>query len=237
MTYLFKFLSSQHIDRIVCDGTIRVSSLSHFRTLEGNKWIADPNEGSRVVNVISAPHGNEGPEPYGEPWRPTGYPACVEVSGGAKLIFNNIQFSYSHPECFIFCMSFGSLETLTQAMCRDAEEPYDACVRIVVHPDILAHRILHKGTIIELDNRPVTHFFAQAQAKLVTYDWVLSQPSAGPAPAPDPFQKEAFFEEQSEYRVVLYPGRQIELQRLTIQLPHPAKLFAEEFRSIPPIAA
>jgi hypothetical protein len=192
MTYLFKFLSSQHIDRIVCDGTIRVSSLSHFRTLEGNKWIADPNEGSRVVNVISAPHGNEGPEPYGEPWRPTGYPACVEVSGGAKLIFNNIQFSYSHPECFIFCMSFGSLETFTQAMCRDAEEPYDACVRIVVHPDILAHRILHKGTIIELDNRPVTHFFAQAQAKPVTYDWVLSNHRPGLPRHPIRFKRRHF---------------------------------------------
>src|SRR3569832_306275 len=182
MTGLFKFLNSQHLDYMVRDGTIRMSTLSHFRALEGDKWIADPNEATTIVNIeTETPHGNEGPEPYGEPWRPAGYPACVQVSGGAKLIFKNVQFAYPHPDCFIFCMSCGLLEALTQSMCRDAEQPYDACVHKQVPPDLLAHRILSPGRIVELHGEPVRRYFSRVNAKLVTYDWIAYHASTGPA--------------------------------------------------------
>jgi hypothetical protein len=36
----YKFLHTADIDRVLCDGTVKVSSLQYFRDLEkGNPWI------------------------------------------------------------------------------------------------------------------------------------------------------------------------------------------------------
>jgi hypothetical protein len=106
MTGLFKFLSSQHIDCMVRDGTIRISSLSYFRALEGSKWIADPDEGTITVSADGAVLTSDAIEPQGEPWRPNGYHPMLGARTGGKLIVgNNVRFAYRHPDVFIFCAS------------------------------------------------------------------------------------------------------------------------------------
>jgi hypothetical protein len=42
---IYKFLHSHHLSRVL-EGTIRIGSLSHYRSLEGEQWIADRLEGS-----------------------------------------------------------------------------------------------------------------------------------------------------------------------------------------------
>jgi hypothetical protein len=107
-------------------------------------------------------------------------------------------------------------------MCRDADDPYDACVGIRVPFCILAHRIFHRGRIVELNNRKVSSVFARTAFDRVRYEAIVHHHSAGVAPAPDPFQKDPFFERQSEARIVLYPKEQIDLKQMTVQLPRPA---------------
>jgi len=236
MEGFFKFLSAQPIDRMILDGTVRISTLAHFRGLEGSQWIADRNEGVTNVKVTNAAvRSGEGGAQAGEPWRPHGFHPIVQASGNSRIGFDSCIFSYAHPEVYVFCFSVGNLETLTQAMCRDAAVPYDACVRIIVPPELLAHRLLNRGSIIELGDKPAKHYFARFSAQAVTYDWREHQHSAGQAPAPSPFQKDPFFQSQSEFRIVLYPKSPMEQQHLTIRLPHPEKVFSEEFREVPSV--
>lgn len=234
----YKFLSAQHIDFMVRDGTVRLSTLSYFRKLEGSRWIADPNEGSTSVRVKEAVAlSGTVDHPSSEPWKPEGHQSAVKLEGNSRVTFKNTIFSYLHEEIYVFCFSVGDLLHLTKAMCRDAEDPYDSCVRVLVHPDILGHRILNRGTIVELGNRPAREYFSKIVAGVVTYDWREHSNLSIAAPPPSPFQKEAFFQRQSEYRLVLHPNpaRRPSFHQLTVKLPHPEKVFAEEFREVPPL--
>jgi hypothetical protein len=148
---IFKFLDSKNIDDMLVRGTIRVSTLSHFRKLEGDDWIADRNEATTIVNVnepvvLTASGGKF------EPWRPDGAMGAIELGDG-PLSLNNMVFAYQHHDCFIFCASAGEKETLTQAMCRDAVQPYDVCVRIRVPFEQFVHRVFYRGVVLELNER------------------------------------------------------------------------------------
>jgi hypothetical protein len=148
----------------------------------------------------------------------------------------NARLSYVHPDCFIFCASEGEREKLIQTMCRDAKQPYQAAIRILLPLSLIAHKIFWRGAIVEVDNLPVRRFFQMVSSGPVTYDAFEHHHAAGQAPAPSPFKKHPDFEPQSEVRVVLVPAQDVGREQLTIKLPHPEKIFAEEFRSIPPIA-
>src|SRR5437763_1835684 len=106
---LLKFLHAKDIDRILVDGTIRISTLSYFRGLEGLPWIADPDEASTTVNTAGAVITSEGDEPQFEPWRPAGFSPVAVVTSGAKLIFaeNSLSRYQAQEDCFIFCASEG----------------------------------------------------------------------------------------------------------------------------------
>jgi hypothetical protein len=221
---------------MLVDGTVRISTLSYYRKLEGDRWIADPDEATTVVNAGGAVVTSESEEPQFETWSPAGFIKGVAARAGGKITFNaDARLSYLHPDCFIFCASQGEREKLIQTMCRDAKEPYDAGIRILLPLALFAHRVFWRGTIIELGNKPVRQLFQTVSSGPVTYDAIEHHHAAGQAPSPSPFKKHPDFAPQSEVRIVLVPIRDLERDQLTVKLPHPEKVFAEEFRSIPPI--
>jgi hypothetical protein len=234
----FKFLNSQHIDAVLSGGTVTASRLSYFRKLEGDPWIADPDEATTVVRAGGASISAGLGQSASEAWSPAGYEnLCVARDGGTIRFSSDARLSYQFPDCFIFSTSLGDRGQLIQAMCRDAEQPYDAAVRILVSLEELAHKILYRGIVVELDNEPARRVFSAVRSRSVTYDAVDHHHAGGHAPEPLPFRKHPFYAAQSEARIVLFPGREIGFERLTIKLPNPEKIFAEEFRRAPTLTA
>jgi hypothetical protein len=234
---IFKFLDPKNVDDVLVRGTIRISTLAYFRKLEGVDWIADANEATTVVNAGGAVVTSESEEPQFETWGPAGFTKLFSAKTGGKITFRaDVRLSYVYPDCFIFCASQGEREKLIQAMCRDAKQPYEAGIRILLPLSLIAHRLFWRGTIIELDNQPVRRHFQMVSSGPVTYDAIEHHHAAGQAPAPSPFKKHPDFAPQSEVRIVLVPIKDFERDQLTVKLPHPEKIFAEEFRSIPPVA-
>jgi hypothetical protein len=229
---IFKFLDSQDVDHVLKGGTIRISNFSHYRTLE-KQGIGDPTEASTIVDVGDAILKGINGQPTAEPWRPEGFLGAFAAGPGSTLNLSNVQGQYNHPDCFIFCVSEGDRDTLIEAMCFKATDPYDACLRLLIPLQLLAHRIFWRGKVKELNNTPVRNLFRAANSGPVTYDAVEHNCADGQAPAPSPFKKRPLpeFVLQSEARIVLWPNRDLGLQQLTIQLPHIEKIFAEEFRS------
>jgi hypothetical protein len=231
---IFKFLDRKNIDDMLVEGTIRVSTLSHFRKLEGSDWIANRNEATTIVNVnepfVLSSSGSE----HSEPWRPESTTGVLSVIRGGSITVNNMIFAYQHPDCFIFCASVGERETLTQAMCRDAVQPYDACIRIRVPFDQFVHRLFYRGVVLELNER-VQKLFSKPRFQRVTYDAFERDYIEGQAPAPSAFRKHPKFAAQSEIRILLEPKQEIQTKQITIRLQHPERIFEEEFRTVPAI--
>ncbi|MCK1542213.1 hypothetical protein IVA98_32965 [Bradyrhizobium sp. 160] len=231
---LFKFLKSAHLDNILIHGTIRISTLSYFRAWEGGRWIGDPNEATTTVAASGAVVASKPGETVSDPWTPPGFGQIVKASDGGKVIFSGgARIKFRGADRFIFCVSQGERDQLVQAMCRDAEEPYDAAVRILLPLELLAHRIFYRSTIVEFGGEPTRWFFASVSSGSVAYDADEHHHSAGLAPAPSAFRKDRHFAAQSEARIVLTPHRDLGREWLTVKLPHPEKLFVEEFRIIP----
>ena len=231
-TQIFKFLNSQHIDRALKGGTIRISTFSHYRSLE-NPGIGDPTEASTIVKVDDAILRGTNGQLTAEPWRPEGFLGAFGVGPESTLSLSNVPGQYNHPDCFIFCVSEGDRDTLIEAMCFKATDPYDACLRLLIPLQLLAHRIFWRGKVKELNNTPVRNLFRAVDSGRVTYDAVEHNYADGQAPTPSPFKKRPLpeFVLQSEARIVLWPNNDLGLHQLTIQLPRIEKIFAEEFRS------
>jgi hypothetical protein len=83
---ILKFLDPQHVDDVVIRGTIRVSKLSYFRSLEGKEWIADPNEATTVVNAGGAVLSSDSVEPQFETWGPPGFTKLFSAATGGKTM-------------------------------------------------------------------------------------------------------------------------------------------------------
>jgi hypothetical protein len=229
---LLKFVKSTYIDDLLKRGTIRISTLSHFRKLEGKPWIADPNEATTIVDADGAIIASDAGASVSDTWTPPGFGTTALASDGGTIRFQS-NLSYEFPDCFIFCLSIGEKKALIQAMCRDAEEPYDAAVRICVPLELLGHRMFYRGFVVELNNEPVRWHFTNIQTGQVDYKQTVHHHSTGIAPPPSPFSKEKHFAPQSEARIVLIPRQDPIREWLTIRLPHPEKIFAEEFRTVP----
>lgn len=229
---LLKFLRSEHIEHLIQEGTVRISRLSYFRVLEGNRWIADPDEATTIVDAGGAILAAQAGEIITDNWTPPGFTQTAKASDGGAIIFGSqVQLRYQMPDSFILCISLGEREQLVNAMCRDAKDPYDAAVQVLIPLDLLAHRIYYRGTIVELDHLPVQRAFSRFSFGCVEYDARPHHHTAGPAPEPSPFRKHADFASQSEARIVFEPMLNLQEQYLTIRLPKPERIFTEAFRN------
>jgi hypothetical protein len=226
---IFKFLNSEHVDHVLRRGTIRISTFSYYRSLE-KPGIGDRTEASTIVNVDQTTLIKGATEP----WRPEGFMGAFASAAESTLILNNVVGQYNHPDCFIFCVSGGDRDPLIEAMCFKATEPYDACLRLLIPPQLLAHRILWRGRVQELHDTPVRSLFRTVDFGPVTYDAIEYNHADGQAPFPSPFKKRPLpeFVSQSEARIVLSPSHDLGFQQLTISLPRIEKIFIEEFRSL-----
>jgi hypothetical protein len=229
----YKFLHSVHVDNILIGGTVRISSLSYYRELERPQWIADRLEGSIEVNMT------EGLVVTGDEvssFTPEGFPLLVRADTGGKITLGNeVILNYKHRDVFVFCASQGDLAPLTEATCGDTENPYDACVRIM-DMELLAHRMFHRGSILEMGGAKVGHVFSYFRCAPVEYcNLSLDQKKMTTRPPPpSPFIKHHDpFPRQREVRIAFFEPRQVlPLETLTIKIPRPKEIFVEEFRDI-----
>ncbi|WP_315716152.1 MULTISPECIES: hypothetical protein [unclassified Bradyrhizobium] len=230
---ILKFLDPANVDDVLVRGTVRISTLSYFRSLEGSPGIGDPDEATTIVDATGAVLTDKTEQGAFEPWRPEGHTGMIHTRTGGKVTMGaGVRFAYPHSDRFIFCAS-RERSKLIQAMCRDAEKPYAACVRLIVALDLFAHRLFWKGKVVEMDDKPVREFFSRVSSGSVSYDAVERHYSQGQAEQPSPFRKHPSFSHQSEVRVVLTPSKELSYNRLTVKLPRPERCFAEEFREIP----
>jgi hypothetical protein len=228
---VYKFLHSRDIDRLLIDGTVRVSSLSYFKRLEGAQWIADKLEGGVQIPIGRAIAFGVGgnAEKQLRDTAPAGHRLPIEGSGGAMFTVSGITFEFSHPEVYIFCASIGELNTLRPNMTGPESADYNACVRIM-HFDQLAHRILYPGWIIAPYRARANAVFGGVRFERVSYVNVIREPGSPKLPQPSPFVKHSTFSAQSEIRIVLYPltNAPVAEANLIIQVPGHRRFFRQE---------
>ncbi len=133
----YKFLNTVDVNKVIVDGTIKVSSASHFRELEatgGFGAIADPLEAASLLTVKellvlteNSPElemANKANIGLGS------FQQSAQLSGGGRVIIHpGGGFVHTTPEVFIYSTAAGELNDLRTAMCVDAEKPYDACLK------------------------------------------------------------------------------------------------------------
>jgi hypothetical protein len=233
----YKFLHSSHVDDVLIGGNVKLGSLTHYRGIEADQqWISDRLEGRVEINaggesgMIITEHDN--PLDRMLPPSLAGRHA-VARSGGRIIYAPGVKILIS-PDInpFIFSASKGPLDPLTDEMCRNSPQPYDACVGIT-DIGLLAHRLFHRGVIRELGNARTCQVFAHVICQQVSYDTLSRGPEHRQAPEASPFLKDLKFASQREIRIALFPRTPITNTTLIVQVPRPHQLFFEVFRGAP----
>jgi hypothetical protein len=225
---VYKFLHSAHRSAVLNEGTIKVGSLSHYRTLEGgDQWIADRLEGRIEIEpgeVTVSEH-----EDKVTPLLPHSLRHHLRVESGGMIHYApGVKITIEHPDVYIFSASLGDLTTLQETMCRGSQEQYDSCIGIR-SVELLAHRAFFRGTVLNLNSVKMSRVFRGFQCSAVSYVSLSRTQESGRAPEVSPFLKDAKFEEQREFRIAFWPQQSIELPSLIIKLPRPDQLFDSVF--------
>ena len=135
----YKFLNTRDINKVIVDGTLKVSSATYFRELEAvGGWgaIADPLEAASLLTIKDRLDLTENsPELEMVNKANIGLGSVqrfAQVSGGGRVVIHpGVRFVHTTPEVYIYSAAAGELNDLTTAMCVEAEKPYDACLKIV----------------------------------------------------------------------------------------------------------
>jgi hypothetical protein len=112
----FKFLDTKDVDKVLRDGTLKVSSLKYFRELERGQ-IGDRLEGSTELTT---------PERFtlteGSPQLELANRANIglgmikknfaRVSGGSRIEMGGVRFIHQVPNMYIYSYSYGDLDEL-----------------------------------------------------------------------------------------------------------------------------
>jgi hypothetical protein len=232
----YKFLDTKDIDKVLIDGTMIISSLEYFRRLEETEWadIGDPLEGATELTV----KGNfiiseNSPELAIANTSNLGlgmFQSFAVVSGGGTINISGARFIHQVPNLFIYSISAGNIDELTDRMCVHARKPYDACLKVLDLKQ-LQRAIFERGRIRNL-NCGVNEVFQPGLIGAVDYEIRARDIRQGPVIEPSPFKKAERFAAQSETRVLFVPkeGAQIP-DRLIIELSEPDRLFEEVFRN------
>jgi hypothetical protein len=233
----YKFIHYADIDKVMGEGTILISSLSYFRTLEKNQsaWIADQLEGAselRVERELIAREGSPDLDLLNRANIGLGmFKQFAHVSGGGTIhIGQDTRFVHTFPDVFVYSCSWGNVSQLTKVMCVNAPERYDACLRIR-NLRRLERAIFETGIISEIGE--VADLFSRGDVRPVEYESLSRSIDEGPVIPPSPYKKDIGFKAQSEMRIMLIPKREIDRDRLIIKISEPQRLFEEAFRVIP----
>ena len=234
----FKFMNTEHIDRVLKDGTLIVSSFKYFRDLEAahGPWIGDRLEAASELTAPADFTLTEGsPELQRVNEANVGMGLFTgqfaQISGGAKIEMGGVRFVQQVEPMHIYSFASGDLDELKTRMCVEAHQPYDACLRII-DPRALAQAICDTGDTD--DGRPFKTLFAMIRHEPVRYEPVTQNIWTGNAVAPSPFRKAPHFAPQAEERFVFVPipGGPALADRITIRLPNPSNYFEEIFRGL-----
>jgi hypothetical protein len=232
----YKFLRAADIDKVLKDGTILISKLSYFRKLEESQlpWIADHLEGSSELTIereLIATEGSADLDLLNRSNIGLGmFKQFAHVSDGGRIhIGKETRFVHTVPDIFIYSCSWGNLRQLTETMCINAPEPYNACLRIK-NLRRLERAIFETGIVTELGT--VTDLFNRGDVRAVAYQALSRNIEQGQVIPPSPFQKDLRFKFQSEMRITLIPKRNIDSDQLIIKISEPQRLFEEICRSL-----
>jgi hypothetical protein len=235
----YKFLDTRDIDRVIGDGTIgtvKVSSVSYFRTLEASRGtIGDPLEAASLLTVgeqFVLTEGSAELEIANNANIGLGaFKKFAVVESGGRIDMSGGGFVHTTSELFIYSAAVGDLDQLTLDMCVNAEPPYDACLRIA-DLGALRQRIFQAGRIRELDCK-VSDLFEPGLIQKIEYEERTRDIREGPVIEPSPFKKDIRFKHQSEVRILFVPkdGAEIPNRPLIIEIPDPQSLFKEVFRN------
>jgi hypothetical protein len=200
----YKFLDTRDIDRVIGDGTlgtIVVSNVTYFRTLETDTWgtIADPLEAALALtfgdNFILTENSPELEITNNAGIGQGAFKKFAVVESGGRIDMSGATFIHTTPELFIYSTAVGDLDKLTLDMCVNAERRYDACLRI---RDLgaLRERIFKAGRIRDLDCK-VSDLFEPGLIHPVEYEGRTRDIREGPVIDPSPFKKDVRFKSQS----------------------------------------
>ena len=146
--------------------------------------------------------------------------STAKLHDGKRLINNKVIFM---DEVFIFCVSFGDIDSLTKVMCND-KNGYDACIEIK-NIGWLAKIIWEEGSevnsgkkVSELFRNPLFGPVRYEDSKMELFE---SMKTITPPSFPLPFKKSSIYSGQSEIRIVLYPKSTFKDDKIfiTVQLP------------------
>jgi hypothetical protein len=233
----YKFLDTPDIDKVIGDvGTVKISSVSYFRTLEASRGtIADPLEAASLLTVGEKFVLTEG-SPELEIANNAGiglgmFQKFADVSSGGVVDISGLKLMHTTQELFLYSASVGDLDQLTLDMCVNADPPYDACLRIA-DLGALRQRIFEAGRIRELDCK-VSDLFEPGLIQQIEYEEGTRDIREGPVIEPSPFKKDVRFKHQSEVRILFVPkdGAEIPNKPLIIEIPDPKFIFKEVFRN------
>jgi hypothetical protein len=241
----YKFLKTGDVDKVIVDGTIKISSGTHFRELEAvGGWgaIADPLEAASLLTIkdrLDLTENSAELEMVNKANIGLGsFQQFAQISGGGRMVIHpGVTLIHTTPEVYIYSAAAGELNHLTTAMCVEAEKPYDACLKIVDLAELRA-RIFEAGRVLGL-NRKVSDIFEPGVIQPVRYESRSRDIREGPVIEPSPFKKALRYKPQSEVRLLLIPKdeAQIPKEPLIIKVPDPASLFQEVFRDFRPDTA
>jgi hypothetical protein len=236
----YKFLDTKDVDRVLRDGTLKVSSLRYFRDLESaqGSWIGDRLEGATELTTPKRFTLTEGsPELELANQANIGLGMVkkfAHVSGGSRIKMGGVRFIHQVPNLYIYSFSHGELGELKNAMCVEAQVPYSACLNIE-DPAVLLDAIMDQGEVLTTAAN-VRSIFKQAVHRPVMYKAVIQDIRTGPVIAPSPFQKAAIFAPQREHRMLFDPVADDAPDTIVIKIPHPENHFHEVFRDFKPLA-
>jgi hypothetical protein len=233
------------VDKVIVDGTIKISSATHFRELEAvGGWgaIADPLEAATLLTIkdrLDITGNSAELEMVNKANIGLGsFQQFARISGGGHMVIHpGVKFIHTTPEVYIYSTAAGELNHLTTAMCVEAEKPYDACLKIVELAALRA-RIFEAGWVLGL-NRKVSDIFEPGVIQPVRYESRSRDIREGPVIEPSAFKKALRYKPQSEVRLLLIPKdeAQIPKEPLIIKVPDPESLFQEVFRDFRPDTA
>jgi hypothetical protein len=240
---IYKFMDAGDIDRVLVDGTIKVSSFKRFRDQETTEWgdIADRLEGASELTIKESLVATEN-SPELEMLNKANIGLgmftknFIELGNGGIASFGgNMSFVHQLPNLFIYSASFGKLAELTSEMCVKARRRYNACVRVISLAE-LQRRVFSEGRIRGL-NRKVSEVFTAGSIQLVKYEARSREIHEGGVPIPSPFIKDVRFRPQAEVRMLFIPKEGVNVpDEIIIEVPGAKSLFSGVFRQYPPVA-
>lgn len=217
----YKFCTGAVAEIITKTGSIRISRLSRFQSLEKTqkRGIADQLEATSVVHIESLSRKRI-TSADSEIFKSMG----VFIDEGIDITFTDSKFFKHGPDLFIFSYSATNELAKLKADMLKRHPEYDSCVEIL-NPDLLEHRLWHRGEIATSGAR-IREVFSYIGRRDVEYGNAIHNFDNTIMRDPSPFFKDTFFSYQQEQRIILAPADQNLPQYIDVIIPRPQNLFA-----------